>query len=103
MQAHCQQFIKNRLILAFGVLALASSAWASDGLPAGKTVRIIVPYAPGGTSDILGRKLAQGLQDKLGHTVIVGEQSRGRWCHRHRGHRAWRRRWHGHPVAQRRD
>ena len=71
MQVHRQQFLKHGLVLAMGVLVAASCAWAADGLPAGKTVRIIVPYAPGGTSDILGRKLAQGLQEKLGHTVIV--------------------------------
>jgi tripartite-type tricarboxylate transporter receptor subunit TctC len=34
-------------------------------------MRIIVPYAAGGTSDILGRKLAQALGDRLGRPVIV--------------------------------
>jgi tripartite-type tricarboxylate transporter receptor subunit TctC len=44
---------------------------AAQTLPAGKQIRIIVPYAAGGTSDILGRKLAQRLGERLGRAVIV--------------------------------
>jgi tripartite-type tricarboxylate transporter receptor subunit TctC len=40
-------------------------------MPAGKQIRIIVPYAPGGTSDILGRKLALALGERLNRSVIV--------------------------------
>jgi tripartite-type tricarboxylate transporter receptor subunit TctC len=35
------------------------------------TVRIIVPFAPGGTSDILGRIIAPKLSAAIGQTVIV--------------------------------
>ena len=52
-------------VLATGLVATAQN------LPADKQVRIIVPYAAGGTSDILGRKLAQALGEKLGRTVLV--------------------------------
>lgn len=48
-------------------LALAQApAW-----PAKQSIRIISPYAPGGTTDVLARLLAQPLQQKLGQTVIV--------------------------------
>ncbi len=43
----------------------------AQNIPANKYMRIIVPYSAGGTSDILGRKLAQRLGEKLGRQVIV--------------------------------
>lgn len=62
-----------------GLLVLAClaplGAVLADGLPAGKQVRIVVPYAPGGTSDILGRKLAQALGERLGRAVIVDNKA----------------------------
>jgi tripartite-type tricarboxylate transporter receptor subunit TctC len=52
------------------LLALAcSSAWALD-YP-GKPVRIIVPFAPGGATDIVTRLLAQKLTEAWGQSVIV--------------------------------
>lgn len=53
------------------VLAGGVSAAERDLPPEGKTVKLIVPFAPGGTSDILGRKLAQDLGARIGRTVIV--------------------------------
>jgi len=51
-------------------MAIAAAPHAQV-IPAGPQMRIIVPYAAGGTSDILGRKLAQQLGERLGRTVIV--------------------------------
>jgi tripartite-type tricarboxylate transporter receptor subunit TctC len=34
-------------------------------------LRIIVPFAPGGSADVFGRQLAHGLQDALGQSVVV--------------------------------
>lgn len=71
---------KNRNWMLAGVTAvlapLASmtiatgSAHAQD-IDARKQMRIIVPYAAGGTSDILGRKLAEELSRRLDRPVIV--------------------------------
>ena len=46
--------------------ALASAAW-----PDGKTISIVVPYAPGGTADALARVIAQQLAPKLNTSVVV--------------------------------
>jgi tripartite-type tricarboxylate transporter receptor subunit TctC len=53
--------------LALAVLPAAASAQAWPG----KTIRIIVPYTPGGSSDIIARSISQPLSDALKQTVIV--------------------------------
>lgn len=52
-------------------IALCGTAVHAQTIPANKQMRIIVPYSAGGTSDILGRKLAQQLGERLGRQVIV--------------------------------
>ncbi len=48
----------------------AALAGAQDSYPA-KPVRFIVPYPPGGSSDVLARVIAQKLTEALGRQVIV--------------------------------
>src|SRR5437763_2293257 len=48
---------------------LAASAAAQD-YPA-KPVKVLVPYAPGGATDIIARIVAQRLTESLGHSFIV--------------------------------
>ena len=57
------------LLLAFATLA-AYAQDAATGYPA-KFVRFIVPYAPGGSSDVLARTLGQKLGAALGQTFVV--------------------------------
>ena len=54
---------------AFAISLLINSAQAQD-YPS-RNVTIIVPYAPGGTTDAIARLLAQSLEQRLGHTFIV--------------------------------
>ena len=51
-------------LLCFSTLAAAQS-WPS------KAIRYIVPFAPGGTTDMLGRMVAAGLSASLGQSVVV--------------------------------
>jgi tripartite-type tricarboxylate transporter receptor subunit TctC len=53
------------LALAFSPVAVQAQAWP------GKTIRIVVPYTPGGSSDIIARAISQPLSDALKQTVIV--------------------------------
>ncbi|MBI3196958.1 MAG: tripartite tricarboxylate transporter substrate binding protein [Rhodospirillales bacterium] len=60
--------------LAVGTLAapmLARHGWAEGAYPGGKTVRIVVPFAAGGTTDLLGRIVAQILSESMGGTFVV--------------------------------
>src|SRR5213083_2443572 len=49
---------------------LASSALAQDNYPS-RPVRILVPYGPGGATDIVARIIAQRLTESLGQTFLV--------------------------------
>ena len=52
-------------LAAWPVLALAQDSWPA------KPVSLVVPYPPGGTSDVVGRLLAQRLREALGQTFVV--------------------------------
>ncbi|MFN3416469.1 MAG: Bug family tripartite tricarboxylate transporter substrate binding protein [Caldimonas sp.] len=63
----------RRSLLAAGlgaVLAAALPVHAQDTWPS-KPVKIVVPFAPGGTSDILARTLAEKLQGSLKQTIVI--------------------------------
>ncbi|UFN50550.1 tripartite tricarboxylate transporter substrate binding protein [Roseomonas sp. OT10] len=61
-------------MLAAAATLLACPALAQPRLP-GKTVRIIVPFAPGGISDIVARMMADALSGPLGQPVVVENRS----------------------------
>jgi tripartite-type tricarboxylate transporter receptor subunit TctC len=63
-----------REVFQAALLGLALAAIPGDASAQawpGKTIRIVVPYTPGGSSDIIARAISQPLQDALKQTVIV--------------------------------
>ena len=65
-----KNWMRNGLGAAAGVLFYTVGAWAADQYPI-STVRMIVPYAPGGGGDITGRMIADELSKRLKTTVVI--------------------------------
>jgi tripartite-type tricarboxylate transporter receptor subunit TctC len=63
--------IRRRSLVAFAAAALASRSLRAQGAWPTKPVRIVVPFAPGGTTDILARALAPELAKAFGQSFIV--------------------------------
>jgi tripartite-type tricarboxylate transporter receptor subunit TctC len=64
---------RRYLGIAGAAFALPARAWA-QAYPA-RTVRVIVPFAPGGQTDVVARLLTQGLSERLGKQFYVDNKS----------------------------
>jgi tripartite-type tricarboxylate transporter receptor subunit TctC len=62
--------IAAALVAALGFVLPATDTLAQSGYP-NKPVRLIVGFAPGGSTDIIGRIVADRLGQRLGQTVVV--------------------------------
>ncbi len=60
--------------LAVGVLSLSSATALAQPWP-GKPIRLIVPFPPGGATDIVGRIVGQKLTERLGQQVAVDNRA----------------------------
>ncbi|MSP98147.1 MAG: tripartite tricarboxylate transporter substrate binding protein [Betaproteobacteria bacterium] len=62
--------IGRAIALAALCLGMHSTAFAADAYP-GKSIRFVVPYPPGGPTDLMARTVSGGLTQALGQTVVV--------------------------------
>lgn len=62
---------RTAVLAGFALLATASAFAQNAAEWPSKTVRIIVPYPPGGSSDIIARSISQVLSESLKQSVIV--------------------------------
>ena len=75
------KMIRRRTAIAAALAApmLARHGWAqsagASAYPGGKTVRVVVPFAAGGTTDLLGRIVALYLTEAWGQQVIVDNKT----------------------------
>lgn len=65
-----QGLIRSCCRIAAGVALFAAAGSASAAWP-DKVIRIVVPFAAGGSTDLIARKVAEGLAQRLSAKVIV--------------------------------
>jgi tripartite-type tricarboxylate transporter receptor subunit TctC len=63
------------LLLKAAIVLLALTATAAAQDYPNRPVRLIIPFPPGGSNDVVGRVMATALSDALGKQVIVDNRS----------------------------
>lgn len=64
-------FFKNNY-LRLTVVALSTAAWPAGAQPwPARTIRMVVPFAPGGNTDIIARFVAPRMGEDLGQQIII--------------------------------
>lgn len=58
-------------VMVFAAIQLAPGAAQAQGKFPERTMRLVVPFAPGGVNDIIGRRWAQEMSRALGQNMIV--------------------------------
>ena len=65
------------LAVAGSALGQAARAERKSAFHPTKTVTIVVPYSPGGGTDVVGRLMARALEEMWGQTVIIDNRTGG--------------------------
>ncbi len=70
-----QRFLRRAFLASAGATA-AARAWAQPAFPT-HPVRVLVPFAPGGGVDVVGRIMATALEQALGQPFVVENRPGG--------------------------
>jgi tripartite-type tricarboxylate transporter receptor subunit TctC len=62
--------IRYRQLITSALIAIAADNATAQPYPS-RPIRLVIPYSPGGATDVPGRLIAQKLSDVFGHQVIV--------------------------------
>lgn len=70
---------KQLLLSSAVVCALGAAAWgpavAQEGAFPPKPITLVIPFPPGGATDVLGRLIGKKLGDKLGQSVVIDNRA----------------------------
>ena len=69
--------INRRLWLSACALAVTATGAVAQGAYPNKPIKLQVPFAPGGTTDIIARVIAEPLGKALGQTVVIENKAGG--------------------------
>src|SRR5215471_6221815 len=63
----------------FGAIVAVNTALAAEPVEnfPSRPIHIILPFTPGGGTDIIARKLAPGMQQRLGQSVVIENKPGG--------------------------
>ena len=67
--------LRRALLIGACALAATGAAWAQADWPKDQIITWVVPYPPGGSTDVLGRNLAQRVGPALGPRVSVDNKA----------------------------
>jgi tripartite-type tricarboxylate transporter receptor subunit TctC len=63
--------------LVFGLAFLLAAALAQAQSYPAKPIRLIIPFPPGGSNDVVGRVIATQLSERLGQSVVIDNRGGG--------------------------
>jgi tripartite-type tricarboxylate transporter receptor subunit TctC len=63
------------LLRALAALVLCTAGVTSAQAPAGKTIRLVVPFPAGGATDLLARAIGQRVGQQTGQTVVIDNRA----------------------------
>ncbi|MDH4418684.1 MAG: tripartite tricarboxylate transporter substrate binding protein [Acidovorax sp.] len=71
---------RKQLLLSSAILcALGAAAWgpavAQEAAFPNKPITLVIPFPPGGATDVLGRLIGKKLGDKLGQSVVIDNRA----------------------------
>lgn len=67
-------YLKTTCLLTIALAVCSAPAFAQSPYPT-KPIRLIVPYPPGGGSDVIGRVIAEVLSPRMGQQLIIDNRA----------------------------